>query len=230
MSNIYLVRHGQASFNADDYDQLSALGVKQATLLSQAFEHKGLSPDIVIRGSMLRHQQTAQHSLTQFSDITIDVDSRWNEYDHQNILGVYNPAFATPQGIRQSLANEPQPMKAFKHHFVSAMDQWMSSDNSAYSESWHEFNQRIEQALSDVALKHYGKDVIIFSSGGPISLIACSLLGMNLQQFMTINWSLVNGGITKIQTRNGGKNISLSTLNEHDVFERELTQQLITYT
>jgi len=231
MSNIYLIRHGQASFSANDYDQLSTLGIQQATLLSQAFEYKGLSPDVIIRGSMLRHQQTAHHSLTKFSDITIDIDSRWNEYDHQNILGVYNPAFSTPQGIREFLANEPQPMKAFKHHFVAAMNQWITSDsNPAYSESWLEFNQRIEQALSDVAIKHHGKTVLIYSSGGPISLTACSLSGMKPQHFMTINWSLVNGGITKILNRSGGAKLSLSTLNEHDVFERELTQQLITYT
>ena len=33
MSNIYLVRHGQASFGAADYDQLSELGLRQSALL-----------------------------------------------------------------------------------------------------------------------------------------------------------------------------------------------------
>ena len=35
MAAIYLVRHGQASFGAADYDQLSARGEQQAQLLGQ---------------------------------------------------------------------------------------------------------------------------------------------------------------------------------------------------
>ena len=33
MGNLYLVRHGQASFGADDYDQLSDLGIRQTVRL-----------------------------------------------------------------------------------------------------------------------------------------------------------------------------------------------------
>ncbi|MDZ4333172.1 MAG: histidine phosphatase family protein, partial [Pseudomonas sp.] len=30
MGSIYLIRHGQASFGADDYDVLSPIGIRQA--------------------------------------------------------------------------------------------------------------------------------------------------------------------------------------------------------
>ena len=33
MSEIYFVRHGQASFGSEDYDRLSPLGVRQAQVL-----------------------------------------------------------------------------------------------------------------------------------------------------------------------------------------------------
>ncbi|HCT4576619.1 TPA: histidine phosphatase family protein, partial [Pseudomonas aeruginosa] len=33
MGSIYLIRHGQASFGADDYDVLSPTGIRQAEIL-----------------------------------------------------------------------------------------------------------------------------------------------------------------------------------------------------
>ena len=37
MSVIYLIRHGQASFGTDNYDQLSALGREQSAILGSYF-------------------------------------------------------------------------------------------------------------------------------------------------------------------------------------------------
>ena len=39
MTDIYLVRHGQASFGEKDYDNLSKLGLEQSYLLGQHFNH-----------------------------------------------------------------------------------------------------------------------------------------------------------------------------------------------
>ncbi|EPM78754.1 hypothetical protein A249_34210, partial [Pseudomonas syringae pv. actinidiae ICMP 18804] len=33
MGSIYLIRHGQASFGADDYDVLSPVGIRQSRVL-----------------------------------------------------------------------------------------------------------------------------------------------------------------------------------------------------
>jgi broad specificity phosphatase PhoE len=41
MGTLYLVRHGQASFGADDYDQLSALGRRQSVRLGEYLRGKG---------------------------------------------------------------------------------------------------------------------------------------------------------------------------------------------
>ena len=49
---IVLVRHGQASFGADDYDRLSALGTEQARLLGQWWARLGAAPGTVMRGSL----------------------------------------------------------------------------------------------------------------------------------------------------------------------------------
>ncbi|PCI45804.1 MAG: histidine phosphatase family protein, partial [Alphaproteobacteria bacterium] len=40
MAEIYLVRHGQASFNTDDYDRLSDRGRQQSEYLGQYFTER----------------------------------------------------------------------------------------------------------------------------------------------------------------------------------------------
>ena len=42
MGTLYLVRHGQASFGADDYDNLSPLGHQQRQRLGEYFKERGL--------------------------------------------------------------------------------------------------------------------------------------------------------------------------------------------
>ncbi|WP_254843554.1 hypothetical protein [Shewanella sp. UCD-KL21] len=61
-------------------------------------------------------------------------------------------------------------------------------------------------------------------------MIASLLLGLPLTQFVDINWSLVNGGVTKVVARGQDKQWSLSSLNEHDIFEQQGDKRIITYT
>ena len=44
MSRILLVRHGQASLGAADYDQLSDLGEEQSRILGAALATQGIRP------------------------------------------------------------------------------------------------------------------------------------------------------------------------------------------
>ena len=50
MSSILLVRHGQASFGAADYDNLSDVGHEQSRVLGAALAARGVSPDVVVAG------------------------------------------------------------------------------------------------------------------------------------------------------------------------------------
>src|SRR4051812_3324882 len=63
MGTLYLVRHGQASFGAADYDQLSDLGHKQSLRLGQYFAQKGIRFDGLIAGTLRRHKQTLEGIL-----------------------------------------------------------------------------------------------------------------------------------------------------------------------
>ncbi len=54
MGQIYLVRHGQASFGSADYDQLSTLGAEQAQMLGGSLDDSYTGFDRVGPGSVTR--------------------------------------------------------------------------------------------------------------------------------------------------------------------------------
>ena len=58
MSKIYCIRHAQASYLADNYDQLSPKGIEQSKLLGQFLVNKGIQFDRVFVGPLVRQKHT----------------------------------------------------------------------------------------------------------------------------------------------------------------------------
>lgn len=234
MASVYLIRHGQASFGEENYDKLSSLGEIQARLVGESLRAKMTQPTRVFTGTMLRHQQTAEHALSAFAKECIELPPSlaqdcWNEYAHQEILGAYDSRFATASGIREHLKNSSHPEKTFLSLFNAAVARWMSGEHDAeYSETWQQFSARLQAGMQAVITSLQAKEnVLIFTSGGPISYLAQSYLGVPAQNLMQMNWTLVNAGITKfIQSRQG---VFVASLNEHSIFEKPENQQYISY-
>src|SRR4029079_14668655 len=83
MSLLLLVRHGQASWGSDDYDRLWSVGIEQSRVLGAALAARGVRPDLVLRGSMLRHRQTAEAAVAGAGwDAVAVEDAGWDEFDH----------------------------------------------------------------------------------------------------------------------------------------------------
>jgi broad specificity phosphatase PhoE len=230
MTAIYLIRHGQASFGKANYDCLSELGEQQATHLGNHFKSRLNQFETVVRGSMVRHKQTADGCLKAMNQegVTPEVNAGWNEYDHQDILAQLNPELATAQGVKAFVSEQDNPKKALEKVIGQAFTRWISSrHNDDYSESWPHYQSRIQQALTDLTNNLAGeKQVAVFSSGGPIALLSQALLAAPAQNLMTLNWTLVNCGITKlIKTKKG---VILSSMNEHSAFEGK-NKHLLTY-
>ena len=234
MSTLYLIRHGQASFGQQNYDELSTLGEQQANHLGHALSKRLAGFSQVQLGTMKRHDQTATACLSAFSsDMVPGKDlwqrqSGWNEYDHQDILTQLDPAFSTPRGIESYVRSQANPKAVFESLFNDAMARWMSGKHdSDYVESWQDYQDRILSALKSVVTAGEKKDAIaVFTSGGPISVVSQALLGVPPENIMALNWTLVNCGITKlVSTPN---RLFVSSLNEHVHFEGE-HQSMITY-
>ncbi len=244
MTVLYLMRHGQASSGQENYDQLSSLGIEQAQRLGQALGHRLPAPEVLITGGMQRHRQTAKHCLDSFHKCSDESgadgatsahrqqpqeNAGWNEYDHQQILRAYRPEYVTVESMLKFIKQQQDPKAFFEREFNAAMKRWMTADNDqAYSESWGEFKHRVHGAYQSLLSEHSDKKSIwVFTSGGPISLITQSLLGLPSQALMRMNWTLINCGVSKIvitPTRQ-----FVASLNEHTHFESAQHQHLISY-
>lgn len=232
MSVIYLIRHGQASFGQQNYDNLSDLGHHQSKLLGQSLRQRVDKFDKVVLGSMLRHRQTfeACHIAMQQPIAThnAQVDPDWNEYDHHDILAQLGPQFADASSIESWIRTQDNPKRAFETLFNEAMNRWMSGrHDTEYVESWGDYQARIKSALHRIITSSDGaRTIAVFSSGGPISVISQHLLGVDPNKVMQVNWTLVNCSLTKIVSTEN--RTFVSTLNDHSHFEGK-DKSLITY-
>ena len=109
MGSVHLIRHGQASFGSDDYDQLSPVGMQQSTALGMSWEASGWAPTAAVAGSMTRHAQTAIAAIDACGQGDgYDIDDGWNEYDHLAIANAHDPA-ARPRTPRSSSGTSMPP-------------------------------------------------------------------------------------------------------------------------
>lgn len=234
MGQIYLVRHGQASFGSANYDQLSDHGVEQARLLGEWFANCGQGFSRVVTGSMKRHRQTADRCMAALPTSLL-VDAEWqtdagfNEYDHGEVLVRHRPDFADPLAVKDFLAQTDNAKRAFQQIFQDAMTRWMDGQHDAeYSEPWPVFRSRCIAALTRL-LESAGQsqNIIVFSSGGTIATLCQYLLELPDRQMAELNWSMVNSAVTKLFYQPG--KFTLSYLNNYAHLEWLGEKNAITY-
>lgn len=235
MHSIYLIRHGQASFDADDYDQLSTLGETQSRLLGDWFLRTGQHVDQVVIGGNLRHRQTAQQCLHQFrGDAPNQTEKDWiiergfDEFDHEQVILKHCTEFANFQALKRSLNEHPKPRHAFQAMFTAAIHRWVSGEHDDYSESWLQFQERCRLALARlIAASDDTKATWIFTSGGTISALLQQVLDISDQRIFDLNASLINTGVSKLQVRNA--KLSLVYLNNPAHLEIHQNSELQSY-
>jgi broad specificity phosphatase PhoE len=231
MGQIFLVRHGQASFGAADYDCLSSLGQVQGKLLGQWWGECGQRFGRVVTGSLKRHRQTAEACVGALP-ITLKPSGDWHtdtgfdEYDHDELLHRHRPEFADPVAAQKALEASGNPRRAFAQIFSEAFSRWQSGAHDAeYRESWTVFRTRVGAALERAAAND--ESTLVFTSGGPIAAITQSLLGLPDARIAGLNWSLANSAVTKLFAKPG--RVTLGYLNSIAHLERTGQPEQITY-
>ncbi|XID74911.1 histidine phosphatase family protein [Alkanindiges sp. WGS2144] len=219
MTLITLIRHGQASFGATNYDQLSPRGYEQARFLGELFAGQQQTFDQAWMGEMARHQQTADHCLNAAGLILNPaVHQGLNEFDHEQVLMNLDTArYPTKEALIQAIAATDHPKKTLGKLFGEAMQRWQCGEYDCdYSETWQQFQVRCVTALNDIVAQSTTKHSVVFSSGGVISVMVQNLLGLDNRATFELNWALINCGVTRIRSENG-KHTVLS-INEQQHF------------
>ena len=192
MGTLYLVRHGQASFGADDYDQLSELGHRQSVRLGEWFAERGIHFDGLIAGTLRRHRQTLEGILQGMNRAGEHL--AWdglNEYDSEAVIATVHP----------EKLERPTSPELYRHHFRLLRDglaQWMAGATSPRGmPSYSDFVAGVAGALDHVRANHYGQHVLVVTSGGPISTAVGHVLGMQPAATIDLNMRIRNTAVTE---------------------------------
>lgn len=195
MGTLYLVRHGQASFGAADYDQLSPLGREQCQHLGRYWREQSQQFDAVLIGALRRHRQSADAIAEGLGGLPeAEVWPGLNEYEPEALVKAVHPAplapASTPEGQRQ--------------HFRLLRDgllSWMAGQTQPEGMPSHaEFMAGVSAALDHVrALVAAQADarVLIVSSGGPISMAVGALLEASHRATVELNLRIRNSAVTE---------------------------------
>jgi len=196
MGTLYLVRHGQASLGAANYDQLSELGQRQSERLGHHWASQGLHFDAVLTGALKRHAQTWA-GIAHGAGLNM-APSVWpglNEYDSEALIRAVLP------GRRDAMLGDPHSPEGYRAHFRLLRDglaQWMAGTvRPEGMPSYADFVHGITGALDHVRQHHVGHNVLLVSSGGPIASAVGQVLGLRPPATIELNMRLRNSAVTE---------------------------------
>jgi len=235
VGSIYLIRHGQASFGADDYDVLSPIGFRQSELLGQHFAELGVRFDRCLSGDLQRQKDTARTSLQHLAASgtpmpELEIDSAFNEFDADAVIRALLPDVlpAEPMAL-EVMRNAREHRAEFQRLFALLIGRWISGDyDKPGIESWSEFVDRVADGLQRL-LQHADNShsIGVFTSGGTITALLHTLTGVSPGKAFELNWQIINTSLSRLKFR--GSDVVLASFNSQVHLDLLKAPELITY-
>ena len=205
MIELYLIRHGQASFGQPAYDRLSATGERQAELLGRHFYKNGTRFDAVYAGALRRHLQTATIAMQQMDgdgEQNIKVDADFNEFDSSDRM--MNRLFSVIQEdpvLADRMKRIHTDHGAIRRIFdIAEKNEMMPTDETERLQLAQQFRDRIGGAIDNLVHKvGDNRKVAVFTSGGPIAVALRQTLDTSREQTLRLGWELRNTSITVLR-------------------------------
>ncbi len=209
MGKIFFIRHAQASFLKEDYDQLSDLGLEQSGMLGAYLAEKKFRFDKVYLGTLKRHRQTAEAVELAFRKNNL----HWPAYtfldafdEHQGPEVVRHvvtqnyqskdafAAYKQPQNVKDNIRN-------YFKVFQKITRQWMNKELeelAAAYEPWQDFTIRVHNGIETVRkASEGGEHIAVFTSGGPVAAAMAYALDLSPEKMLELSWLVQNTAITE---------------------------------
>lgn len=221
MAQLFLVRHAQASFGAENYDQLSALGHEQSSLLGKYFAERKLDFDLLVTGALKRQIQTGEGILKHTQANNIMSDPCWDEFDFDLIVRTYLQHFPEQKPSPSS------PRSEWYKVLRNAMLAWSKSElNLVKGETWEDFCARVELGMQQIK-ESQAKRVLVVSSGGTMAIFLKTLLNTSVEQAVSLNLQIKNTSLNEFFYNKNG--FQLSCFNHVPHLDNERHKDKITY-
>lgn len=218
MSNIHLVRHGQAG-TRDAYDSLSALGQQQARLLGEYFLAQRLEFTAVYCGSMQRQVETASavKNVYDRADVSfpeVAVDDQWNEFDLTDIYRQLGPKLSEIDEefrieyeemrleIKQNIGvTDAKVHRHWRPCDTKMVDAWISGAFSYGGETWKQFQERVRASLLNLERLPPRANVLVSTSATPTGVLTGLALGLADARVRQLAGVLYNSSYTTLRLR-----------------------------
>jgi broad specificity phosphatase PhoE len=226
VSTLYLIRHGQASFGADDYDVLSETGIAQSRLLGTYLAEIGRGFDAVYSGPRQRQRDTASHMrdaaraqgfLLPEPVILDDLDEYPFEAIMKRTVANVNAKDSALAGLISALgegAGSVRERRAeYEALFQLIMQRWIEGElELGELESYRAFVARIRRGLASIMEREKrGKTICAISSAGAISISVMAATGVSDDTAFKLGWAMANTAISELRYRD--RELSLAGFN-----------------
>ncbi|MBI3852986.1 MAG: histidine phosphatase family protein [Verrucomicrobia bacterium] len=223
MSLLFFVRHGQASFNGDDYDQLSTRGVEQSRQLGLHWADLNLIFDRVYVGPRRRHQQSLEAVAAVYRERGLNWPEpvglpELDEHSGQDVLSRSLPDLMQRdpaiREMKEKLRKDSDTaQRDYLRLFQMVTRMWVRRELSLPDlEAWHEFRGRVNRGLAKITESAGSKKkVAAFSSGGPVAAAMGFALNLEDEKTLELSWVVRNAAYTEFLFSRG--RFSLVTFN-----------------
>ena len=203
--SLLLVRHGQASYGAADYDKLSERGHLQARRLGEWLARGGHRFGAVVVGGMRRHRETADGVIEAFAAQGLALpepvaDPGFAEFDHEAVFSTWLRQNADHPVAIASRSGLPRDVGAM---LQAALLAWANDELPDLPESWATFGARVHAAGERLEALGGGGEVLVLSSGGVISRLAQIALDVPNHRAVELNLALRNSALSEFHPHAG---------------------------
>lgn len=223
--SLITIRHGQASYAAADYDQLSEAGYEQSRRLGQWLLKHAPVPERVVIGAMRRHRQTWDALREAYADAGVslpqpEIDADLNEFDHRAVLDGYAREHAEGATLFRATSTAPVDPRQVLQQLLAALGAWTEDRIADVPERWSEFQARTRAGAE--RLRSDQGTVLAVSSGGVLSQFAQAALETSDARAIELNLSLRNSALCEFHHRTGALRLSSWNTVPHLAEAREL--------
>ncbi|MVN85657.1 histidine phosphatase family protein [Deinococcus sp. HMF7620] len=222
MSQLLLIRHGQATPFETETDRLSALGEAQAHAVGQALAAERLRPTHLWHGPLVRQRRSAELAAEAAGGLwpPAVLDARLAEYDGDGlvrhlwpVLAARDPAFAALAANFGAQRAGPERNRAFQQVLEPLAAAWQAGTlTHTEVEPWVTFRARVRAAFAEVTALPSGSMALAFTSGGVIGLAVALALDAPDAAALRLNWRVQNASLTRFTFGRG--RVSLDSFNE----------------
>jgi broad specificity phosphatase PhoE len=223
MATLYLVRHAQASFKAENYDTLSELGYRQSAWLGEYFTERGIVITRAVNGTLERQRQTTRAILDAMgSTLAAEEHPGWNEYPSDAIYKAF-------LGGDWAGARAKRDVREFYRTLKAGLAAWSEDKlKGPLPDTWTSFGERIRAAMR-AACSGLTEDanVLASSSGGAIGRGVADLLQAPARTAIELNLQFRNSGFCEIFF--SPRSMRLMSFNSVPHLDRPGRRDAITY-